>query len=286
MSAYRSIFLEADWAHTQYYGWEEVAASSKVRLLRKRIGPLSRELVLSEGTAREIRALLSKSRRWLHETVIHDFCGTLSIAALPGKFRPLPRSRWMLNSATFVIDLTPNPAAIYKKMNANTKRRIRKAEESGVKVSIEQRPCNDRLNRFFAALKRMHRERGLHSLSSTALARMFDDGRAILLSNDVGDAPGAYLMLYRSSQKAIWLHSVGKGENPDVGRLLQWHAIKALRAAGVRWYDLGGAPDDSGSGIYRFKEGFGGQFVTLGGELVSTSPALDAARAAVVAIQG
>jgi lipid II:glycine glycyltransferase (peptidoglycan interpeptide bridge formation enzyme) len=48
--------------------------------------------------------------------------------------------------------------------------------------------------------------------------------------------------------------------------LLQWEAMRRLRALGVSEYDLWGAPDDFTEqdalwGVYRFKEGLGGQVV-------------------------
>ena len=51
------------------------------------------------------------------------------------------------------------------------------------------------------------------------------------------------------------------------GVLLQWGVMRALKAAGLRWYDMGGLPSlDSANGIYRFKKGFGGELVELGAE--------------------
>jgi lipid II:glycine glycyltransferase (peptidoglycan interpeptide bridge formation enzyme) len=52
--------------------------------------------------------------------------------------------------------------------------------------------------------------------------------------------------------------------------LLQWEAMKYAKAHGCEEYDLWGAPDifdesDSMWGVYRFKEGLGGEVVrTLG----------------------
>jgi lipid II:glycine glycyltransferase (peptidoglycan interpeptide bridge formation enzyme) len=48
--------------------------------------------------------------------------------------------------------------------------------------------------------------------------------------------------------------------------LLQWEAMQRARAAGCRVYDLWGAPQvfdqsDPLWGVYRFKDGFGGQVV-------------------------
>ena len=52
--------------------------------------------------------------------------------------------------------------------------------------------------------------------------------------------------------------------------LLQWEAMQRAKAAGCQFYDLWGAPDvfnesDSMWGVFRFKQGLGGQVVrTLG----------------------
>lgn len=282
MTAYRSIFLEPDWAHSAYYGWREEASSPHVRVLGKPAGPISRRLVLSDGGADELNELLGLGHGPLAETIVHDFTGTLSSAELPG-FTPLPRRGWMLNGATFAIDLAEDATAIFERMAPDTKRRIRKADKAAVEVAVEQHPDGARIDRFFAAVCQMHRERGLHSLPVATLSRMFDDGRATLLSNEAAGSPGAYLMLYRAGPTAIWLHGVGRGATADTGQLLQWRAIEALKAAGARWYDLGGAPPDPASGIFRYKQAFGGEFVSLGNEWVRGGLAVSVARRAVAA---
>jgi hypothetical protein len=284
LRAYRSIFLEPDWAHTHYYGWKEEARSPGVRVLRKVVGPASRRLVLSECGADEVNELVGNSQGLLAETIVHDFSGTLSTWQLPG-FKALPRDGWMLNGGTFAIDLAEDATAIFEAMTPDTKRRIRKAEKAGIEVAVEHHPNPSRLERFFAALQQMHRERGLYPVPVATLSRMFEDGRATLLSNEAADSPGAYLMLYRAGPTAIWLHGVGRGATADTGQLLQWRAIAALKAAGAGWYDLGGAPADAESGIYRYKQAFGGAFVSLGNEWVRTSSAVAVARHASLAMR-
>jgi lipid II:glycine glycyltransferase (peptidoglycan interpeptide bridge formation enzyme) len=56
-------------------------------------------------------------------------------------------------------------------------------------------------------------------------------------------------------------------EMRPVGHALQWHAIRQLKAAGVRWYELGWVdkPDfsEKEKHIAFFKSGFGGVDVPL-----------------------
>lgn len=279
MTTYRSIFLEPDWAHTLYYGWREVASFPEVTVLRKDFGPASRLLVLSEAQdGIQLDQALGEARAGgaMRETIVHDFGG--SLPGTPKGFRELPRARWMLNGSTLVIDLTREEGAIYDCMAADTKRRVLKAERAKVRVEIEPRPEGAQLRRFFDALQEMHRQRGLHPIATAPLQRMFEDGRALLLSNESRVGPGAYLMLYLAGDKAIWLHGVGRGSSPDSGQLLQWRAIQTLKANGIRWYDLGGVPADPASGIRRYKEAFGGEFVPLGNEFVMTGPLMALAR--------
>lgn len=279
MSAYRSIFLEPEWAHTLYYGWREQASFPQIRVLRKDFGPVTRLLLLGETGDVDIaeRALREAGHGPLREAVFHDFTGSLNDASLRG-FQNLARDKWMLNAATFVIDLSADPDAILERMSADTKRRIRKADAAGVAVEVESHPPLARLSRFFGALREMQIDRGLHPVRTAPLERMFEDGRALLLSNETEGSSGGYLMLYRAGDKAIWLHGVGRGTTPDSGQLLQWRAIEALKRRGVRWYDLGGVPSDPASGIRRYKQGFGGDFLALGNEFASASPLVALAR--------
>jgi hypothetical protein len=280
LTAYRSIFLEPDWAHTAYYGWREVGAAPHARMLGKRVGPLTRRLVLAEGVGEEIEPLVGRGSRLLQETIIHDFSGKLSQSDLPPGFKPLPRESWILNSGTYVVDLANSSENLKHHMNSNWKRSLRRALADPPPVTVERHPTDAKLGRFFREVGKMARERALHIAPNTCLRRMFEDDRAILLSCEPEHGSGAYLMIYRAGLHAIWLYSVGTGASPDTQRLLQWRALETLRSMGVRWYDLGGAPADSESGINRFKQGMGGEFVSLGNEWVRSGLAVAAARRA------
>jgi hypothetical protein len=288
MTGYHSIFFEPDWAHALYYGWRELWASPGLRILEKRRGPATRKLVLSSNSSEADSPLqLAMGRDSLAaETVLHDFAGALPIGSDRrfGRFHSLPRHAWLLNGATFVIDLAQSEDCLLQRMNPDTRRRIHKAESAGVPIETDRRPSSIRLDRFLGALRQVARQRAFDVPQPETLAQMFDEGRAILLSNETQAEEGAYLMIYRAGDKAYWLHGAGRGTSPDAGQLLQWRAIQKLKNEGLRWYDLGGVPSGPESGIYRFKQAFGGDYLDLGREYVARTSLMKLLRAGAIAM--
>jgi lipid II:glycine glycyltransferase (peptidoglycan interpeptide bridge formation enzyme) len=89
---------------------------------------------------------------------------------------------------------------------------------------------------------------------------------------EVNHEPVAAIFVFYFAARAYYVYGMSR----DIHRekmpayLLQWEAMKRARAKGCMVYDLWGAPDvfdesDSMWGVYRFKEGLGGEVVrTLG----------------------
>jgi lipid II:glycine glycyltransferase (peptidoglycan interpeptide bridge formation enzyme) len=89
---------------------------------------------------------------------------------------------------------------------------------------------------------------------------------------EVNNEPVSAIFVFYFAKRAYYVYGMSR----DIHRekmptyLLQWEAMKRARARGCKTYDLWGAPDvfdesDSMWGVYRFKEGLGGQVVrTLG----------------------
>lgn len=89
---------------------------------------------------------------------------------------------------------------------------------------------------------------------------------------EVEGEPVAALVLFAFAGRAYYVYGMSREAHRDKmpNYLLQWEAMKWAQARGCSVYDLWGAPDafderDSMWGVFRFKEGLGGQVIrTLG----------------------
>jgi lipid II:glycine glycyltransferase (peptidoglycan interpeptide bridge formation enzyme) len=95
---------------------------------------------------------------------------------------------------------------------------------------------------------------------------------AIPLIAEVDHEPVAAIFVFMFAGRAYYVYGMSREAHREKmpTYLLQWEAMKRAKAAGCTVYDLWGAPEvfdesDSMWGVYRFKEGMGGQVVrTLG----------------------
>jgi len=89
---------------------------------------------------------------------------------------------------------------------------------------------------------------------------------------EVANEPVAAIVVFYFAGRAYYVYGMSRDRHREKmpAYLLQWEAVKRAKALGCTVYDLWGAPDvfdesDSMWGVYRFKEGLGGQVVrTLG----------------------
>jgi peptidoglycan pentaglycine glycine transferase (the first glycine) len=94
-------------------------------------------------------------------------------------------------------------------------------------------------------------------------------GRAqLLLARHEGEVLGG-LILFHFGDKAWYMYgaSTDRHRNLMPNHLLQWEAMRWAKAHGCSYYDMWGAPDvmdesDPMWGVYRFKDGFGGEFTS------------------------
>ena len=97
--------------------------------------------------------------------------------------------------------------------------------------------------------------------------RFLADGLGHVLLAEVEGAPVAGLLIFRYGPTAWYFYGASTAQSRDLmpNHALQWAALRWAKAAGCTRYDWWGAPDvldesDPMWGVYRFKQGFGGEF--------------------------
>lgn len=193
----------------------------------------------------------------------------------------LSRRGWMYSSDqiqfknTVLIDLSPSEDEILMRMKQKTRYNVRLAEKKGVKVRVGD-------SRDFSLLYKMYaetsvrdgfviRDEGYYQTVWNTFINSNDPHCEPLIAEVNGEAVAALFVFYFGG-RAYYVYGMSRDLHREKmpAYLLQWEAIKRAKARGCRVYDLWGAPDefnesDSMWGVYRFKEGLGGEVVrTLG----------------------
>ena len=170
---------------------------------------------------------------------------------------------------TVVSDLTQSEEALLAGMKPKWRYNIRLAERRGVIVR-DGAPAD--LPVFYAMYVETGQRDGFLVRPYAYYQHIWESflvhGLAHLLLAEVEGQPVAGLILFRFGPTAWYFYGASTAHARDLmpNHALQWAALQWARAAGCSRYDWWGAPDvldesDPMWGVYRFKTGFGGQFV-------------------------
>ena len=187
--------------------------------------------------------------------------------------------------STIVVDLSGDEAAILSRMKQKWRYNIRLSERKGVTVregGLPDLPVIQRLmdttgaRDGFSVHNAAYHRRATELFASPGLMTW-------LLAEHEGQllAAIAVFALGRTAYY-MWGASADDGRNVMPNHAVQWAAMRWARAKGCVAYDLWGIPDEVGEapdayaepeswgqgglwGVYRFKQGFGGQVVRFAG---------------------
>ena len=170
---------------------------------------------------------------------------------------------------TVLINLSPSEEELLMGMKSKWRYNIRLAQRKGVTVhqgTLEELPL----------LYEMYEETAQRRAFVIRPERYYRDAWGSFIEHDlaqaflaeVGGKAVAMVMVYRFGPRAYYMY----GASLDIHRekmpnnLLQWEAMKWAKEHGCTTYDMWGAPDEVDEsdpmwGVYRFKIGFGGEFV-------------------------
>ncbi len=180
---------------------------------------------------------------------------------------------------TIWLDLTLSEETLSARMKPKTRYNIRLAEKKGVCVRLGGLDDFPLLYRMYAETSLRDgftiREEGYYRTVWETLLRHKpapDRPYAVPLIAEVEGEAVAGLFLVIFAGRAYYLYGMSRAIHREKmpNHLLQWEAIRHARSAGCTRYDLWGAPEvfqesDPLWGVFRFKQGFGGQVIrTLG----------------------
>ena len=170
---------------------------------------------------------------------------------------------------TVVVDLQPDEETLLANMKQKTRYNVRLAGRKGVTVRPGSEADFDLLYKMYAETSVRDgfviREEAYYR----SLWRVFSEaGLLDPLVAEVDGEPAAAVVIARFAGTATYLHGMSTENHREKmpNYLLQWEAMRRAKAAGCTRYDLWGAPEqfdetDPMWGVYRFKDGFGGQVV-------------------------
>ena len=201
----------------------------------------------------------------------------------------LERRGWRLSSDqiqfknTVLIDLHPSEEEMLARMKQKTRYNIRLAEKKGVLVRIGTLEDLDMLYKMYAETsvrdRFVIRDNGYYQTVWKTFMSSEEPTCEPLIA-DVDGEPVAAIFVFYFAGRAYYVYGMSRNAHREKmpTYLLQWEAMKRAKAKGCDVYDLWGAPDvfdesDSMWGVYRFKEGLGGELVrTLGAWDFAPSP--------------
>lgn len=228
---------------------------------------LRRVLSTLEDVAKRYHAIFTK--------IDPDVCLEDSNPPAAQVITTLESQDWQLSSEqiqfrnTILIDLTQGEDELLKAMKSKTRYNVRLAARRGIKVRVgdladlplfydmyvETSGRDEFIIRPFAYYRHAWRA-------------FIEANLAQLLIAEYEGQPLAGLILFRFGKKAWYMYGASRDLHRNLmpNHLLQWEAIRWAKTQGCKVYDMWGAPDvpdesDPLWGVYRFKEGFGGQFV-------------------------
>lgn len=187
----------------------------------------------------------------------------------------LSESGWRLSEEqiqfrnTVTIDLSKDDETLLAQMKQKTRYNIRLAERKGVTVRVAEAGETGLLYRMYAETADRDgfviREQAYYE---TLWHLFFRNQLAEALIAEAEGTPLAALVIFYFAGQAWYMHGMSTQAQREKmpNYLLQWEAIRRLRRLGIGTYDLWGAPDDFIEsdpmwGVFRFKEGLGGQVV-------------------------
>ncbi len=170
---------------------------------------------------------------------------------------------------TMLVDLTADPDELLGEMKSKWRYNVRLARRKGVTVRPGRLADLPLLYEMYAetAVRNGFVIRP-EAYYRDAWGSFVEAGLACPLIAEVEEEPVAMVIVFRFAERAWYMYGASRSVHREKmpNHLLQWEAMRWAQKQGCTVYDMWGAPDaldesDPLWGVYRFKKGFGGEFV-------------------------
>jgi peptidoglycan pentaglycine glycine transferase (the first glycine) len=218
-----------------------------------------------ENTARQERALFVK----IDPDVRTDTAaGKAVVEALRRRGWCASREQIQFRN-TVLLDLTASPDELLAAMKSKWRYNVRLAKRKGVTVRQGQLTDLPLLYEMYA--RTAARDDFVirpEAYYRDAWGAFIEAGLAQPLIAEVEREPVAMVIIFRFAERAWYMYGASRNIHREKmpNHLLQWEAMEWAKEQSCTVYDMWGAPDELDKmdpmwGVYRFKEGFGGEFV-------------------------
>jgi peptidoglycan pentaglycine glycine transferase (the first glycine) len=197
---------------------------------------------------------------------------------------------------TMRLDLRRSEEQLMEQMKPKTRYNIRLATKKGVRVRAGNQDDLGLLYRMYAetserdgfVIRNQEYYRAVWGMFMQAAGGAQPSAEALVA--EVEGEPVAGILVFQFCGVAYYLYGMSREAHRErmPNYLLQWEAIRRAKKRNCMRYDLWGAPDevredDTMWGVYRFKQGLGGQLTrTLGAWDYASSPLWYAAYTRIV----
>ncbi|WP_224482896.1 lipid II:glycine glycyltransferase FemX [Robertkochia aurantiaca] len=169
---------------------------------------------------------------------------------------------------TFFLDLHKSEEQLLKRMKAKTRYNVRVSQRKGVEVRSYG---EEQLDTWYDLYRETARRNGITLHGKEGFEQVFESEKqscvdvSLLIAEHEGDPLAAmFLLLSRNRGTYLFGATSGQKRNLMASYAVQWEGIKKAKAHGCTEYDMfGTAPNNDPQhpmyGLYRFKNGFGGE---------------------------
>jgi len=272
----------------------DVVGAAEVRLMRLPLtrsgfayvlwGPLSRRSDESNPAAfrQAVRALREEYvvRRGmvlrLNPRLVVEEDSSCIQALVDEGFSPVTHLR---ATHTLIVDVSPELDELRRDLDKKWRNCLSKAERSGVTVSSGT--GLDLFDEFTAVYERMLARKQFAPSADIRKHRLLQQTlpshlqmRMVIARQDGRPCAGAIYSAVGDTAVYLFGATDDHGMQTSAAYLVQWEIVRALKAAGVRRYDLNGVDPERNPGTYHFKRGLAGKKgipVTFAGQFQSTN---------------